>query len=248
MRHSWFRPLGEATNRRRLLRALVVLLVVATLGIGSYVGGRALTDRPSEGQAGSTETPVPEEVARPEPTRGTPTSRDGTLATRGAEPSATGTGQAETSSPTTPSLRATPTSPTASPTAGPASPTGNTSASPAADPSKEPSEEPSASQSPADPSASATPIDTTPPQTDVSGDFSAPGAALFAVSADEPATFACSLDGAAYAPCGAQLRLVDLAAGWHTLAVRATDLAGNTDPTPAQTRWHSDRSVIRPGG
>jgi hypothetical protein len=55
-----------------------------------------------------------------------------------------------------------------------------------------------------------------------------------AVSADEPASFVCSLDGGSYQPCGATTTFSDLDSGWHTLTVRATDQAGNTDPSPAQ--------------
>ena len=75
----------------------------------------------------------------------------------------------------------------------------------------------------------------------MSEDFPAPDAAHFTFSANEPATFTCSLDEAAYTSCGSPLRYLDLAAGWHTLAVRATDAAGNTDPTPAESSWHSDK-------
>jgi hypothetical protein len=34
--------------------------------------------------------------------------------------------------------------------------------------------------------------------------------------------------------------LSDLDPGWHTLAVQATDAAGNTDLSPAETRWHAN--------
>lgn len=61
--------------------------------------------------------------------------------------------------------------------------------------------------------------------------------ALFWLSADEAASFACSLDGAAYSPCDSPMRYSDLDPGWHTFAVRAVDAAGNADPSPARTRW-----------
>jgi len=47
------------------------------------------------------------------------------------------------------------------------------------------------------------------------------------------ATFACSLDGAAYAACTSPYTASALISGSHTFAVRATDAAGNTDATPA---------------
>jgi hypothetical protein len=75
----------------------------------------------------------------------------------------------------------------------------------------------------------------------VAEEFLAADATLFTLSANEPATFTCSLDDAAYAACGSRLRYLDLAAGWHTLAVRATDAAGNTDPSPAESTWHSSK-------
>jgi hypothetical protein len=61
---------------------------------------------------------------------------------------------------------------------------------------------------------------------------------VFTVGADEPATFQCSLDDAGYSPCGSPQSYEKLHPGWHTFSVRAVDLAGNTDPSPAQTRWH----------
>jgi hypothetical protein len=46
------------------------------------------------------------------------------------------------------------------------------------------------------------------------------------------ATFACSLDGAPFAPCTSPFTK-KLRRGAHTLAVRASDAAGNLNPTPA---------------
>src|SRR5207253_3058371 len=53
-------------------------------------------------------------------------------------------------------------------------------------------------------------------------------------------TFQCSLDGAAYASCTSPDALSGLSAGAHTFAVKATDQAGNTDPTPASYGWFVD--------
>jgi hypothetical protein len=55
---------------------------------------------------------------------------------------------------------------------------------------------------------------------------------VLALAADEPASFTCSLDGGAYQPCAETATFPDLDGGKHTLAARATDEAGNTDPTP----------------
>ena len=63
--------------------------------------------------------------------------------------------------------------------------------------------------------------------------------AVLTFSANEPASFACSLDGAAYASCTSPLHYADLDPGWHTFSVRATDTAGNVDASPATVRWHA---------
>jgi hypothetical protein len=85
-----------------------------------------------------------------------------------------------------------------------------------------------------------TTVDTTPPQTTItSGPASSTTAtgATFAFSASEPATFACSLDGAAATACTSPITYNGLAVGAHTFSVRATDLAGNADSTPAAWAW-----------
>ncbi|TLM60122.1 MAG: DUF1566 domain-containing protein, partial [Deltaproteobacteria bacterium] len=46
-------------------------------------------------------------------------------------------------------------------------------------------------------------------------------------TANEPATFTCSLDGADHAPCSSPFNFTDLANGEHLLVLRATDAAGN---------------------
>jgi hypothetical protein len=55
--------------------------------------------------------------------------------------------------------------------------------------------------------------------------------------ADEAATFECRIDAGAWAQCESPLELVGLAAGPHTLDVRATDAAGNVDDTEARAAW-----------
>lgn len=81
--------------------------------------------------------------------------------------------------------------------------------------------------------------DSTPPETTLL-QGPAPGATIgdptptFAFSASEPgSTFACRVDAAPLAPCASPATSAPLAAGAHTFEVRATDLAGNVDPTPA---------------
>lgn len=54
----------------------------------------------------------------------------------------------------------------------------------------------------------------------------------FEFTADEKATFTCSVDGGSWSSCSSGVTVDGLSAGWHTFAVRATDSAGNTDPSP----------------
>jgi hypothetical protein len=61
--------------------------------------------------------------------------------------------------------------------------------------------------------------------------------ATFEFSADEPATFECTLDGKQqFKPCTSPLT-VTVKKGRHSFEVRATDAAGNADPTPAFDSW-----------
>ena len=85
--------------------------------------------------------------------------------------------------------------------------------------------------------------DTTPPDTLI--ELSPPNpsgssSATFVFSATEAANFECQIDGAAYGPCTSPSALTGLGSGSHTFAVRAMDLAGNTDPTPAAFTWTID--------
>lgn len=82
--------------------------------------------------------------------------------------------------------------------------------------------------------------DTTPPDTTItSGPTGSTTAtdASFSFSATEPSAFQCELDGAAWSTCTSPQAYSGLAVGSHTFAVRATDTAGNVDPTPASQTW-----------
>ncbi|MBK8294354.1 MAG: Ig-like domain repeat protein [Solirubrobacterales bacterium] len=89
-------------------------------------------------------------------------------------------------------------------------------------------------------------LDATPPETTID---SGPGSRTndtepaFAFSSSEPtnATFECALDAGAWEACdsGAYTAAV-LADGEHTFKVRATDEAGNVDPTPASSTFTVD--------
>src|SRR5207247_810652 len=65
--------------------------------------------------------------------------------------------------------------------------------------------------------------------------------ASFTFAATEAgSTFQCALDGGGFAPCASPQTYSALASGNHTFQVRATDPAGNTDPTPASFTWTVD--------
>jgi hypothetical protein len=83
--------------------------------------------------------------------------------------------------------------------------------------------------------------DTTPPTTTID---SGPGAetastsASFTFTADEDgASFECALDGQGYTGCTSPTAYTGLSLGTHMFSVRATDPAGNTDPSPASLTW-----------
>ncbi|MBX0330345.1 right-handed parallel beta-helix repeat-containing protein [Oscillochloris sp. ZM17-4] len=66
------------------------------------------------------------------------------------------------------------------------------------------------------------------------------GSAVFRFKAEggqTPISFACSLDGAPFAPCSSPVAYHDLSAGRHTFQVRAVDADGLADPEPASRTW-----------
>ena len=85
------------------------------------------------------------------------------------------------------------------------------------------------------------PVDTTPPNTTItsapSGSITATSASLV-FSATESATFECRMDGGSWTACTSPKAYSGLALGAHTFDVRATDLAGNVDLTPASAAWN----------
>jgi hypothetical protein len=85
------------------------------------------------------------------------------------------------------------------------------------------------------------PADTSAPDTTItsgpSGSTTAMSASFAFDSTEAGSTFACKLDAGAYAACTSPKAYSGLAVGSHTMSVRATDPAGNTDPTPATRSW-----------
>ena len=67
--------------------------------------------------------------------------------------------------------------------------------------------------------------------------------AYFGFSSSDPtAIVECSLDFEGFSECETPHTVEDLLPGEHMLHVRAVDLAGNVDPTPATYRW----TIVRP--
>jgi hypothetical protein len=83
-------------------------------------------------------------------------------------------------------------------------------------------------------------IDRVAPDTMISGgppSTTTSTTATFFLLAEDNAFFETSLDGAPYAFVPTPQTLTGLAAGPHVLLARATDAAGNVDPTPATYAW-----------
>lgn len=84
-------------------------------------------------------------------------------------------------------------------------------------------------------------VDITAPETTItagpSGTVTSTTASFTFGSSEQYSVYECSLDGAAYSYCGSSKTYTNLAAGSHTLGVRAKDRAGNIDATPAVRTW-----------
>src|SRR5207245_1071790 len=84
----------------------------------------------------------------------------------------------------------------------------------------------------------------TPPDTTITAAppaRSTSSSASFSFTATEAgSSFACQLDASAFAACVSPQSYSGLTDGSHSFQVRATDPAGNTDPTPASYTWTVD--------
>ncbi|MBE2314859.1 putative metal-binding motif-containing protein [Solirubrobacter sp. CPCC 204708] len=95
-------------------------------------------------------------------------------------------------------------------------------------------------------------VDTTPPETAIPvghghGIETSQTDAYFEFASSEAGRFECRLDTAPFAACAAKLTLSGLADGPHTLEVRAVDVAGHRDPTPATRTWTITADLDRDG-
>ena len=90
-------------------------------------------------------------------------------------------------------------------------------------------------------------VDNIPPETSVDSGPSGTvndTSATFVFSSTEPdSTFECSLDAGAFESCVSGKVYSNLSNGSHDFEVRATDAAGNTDPTPASRSWTVDTTA-----
>ncbi len=93
-------------------------------------------------------------------------------------------------------------------------------------------------------------IDSIPPETTITsgptGTVDSSSAAFDFESDESNSTFECSLDSSPFQSCTSPVTYSGLGDGNHTFEVRATDEAGNTDPTPASQTWIADTSTPTP--
>ncbi len=87
-------------------------------------------------------------------------------------------------------------------------------------------------------------IDVTPPDTIITSNppsLTNQTVATFTFDSNESGTtFECSLDNSAFVACTSPRVYSGLSHGVHNFRVRAVDVAGNTDPTPAEYIWEVD--------
>ncbi len=89
--------------------------------------------------------------------------------------------------------------------------------------------------------------DSTPPDTSITDQPPATTtettASFSFESSEAGSSFECSLDGGAWVSCTSPKTYSSLSAGAHTFEVRATDAAGNVDPTPARVSFRVETVV-----
>lgn len=220
MRHRARRPFAT--------RALVVLGLTLGAGAGvfttvSSMGGEA---SPSAGSYSAPGSSAP---------TGAGSDGGGSLPETGGTTAGGGTGAEPSATPKT--------APTAAPSRRPSATGSLSPGMPSA-----PTGLPSVGGTSASTSQTSSPVsDRVAPETSLSSDHPTGRSAVFGFDANEPATFQCSLDGGAFESCVSPRRYTGLQPGWHTFSVRATDLAGNQDPSPAHLRWKATGQPAGPG-
>ncbi|HET7480034.1 MAG TPA: Ig-like domain-containing protein [Rubrobacteraceae bacterium] len=89
--------------------------------------------------------------------------------------------------------------------------------------------------------------DTVPPNTAIisgpTGTASNASATFELFASESGANFECKLDDGDFAACDSPKELTGLSDGTHTFQTRATDAAGNTDPSPATRTWTVDTTA-----
>ncbi len=89
--------------------------------------------------------------------------------------------------------------------------------------------------------------DLDPPNTIIDSDPGSltndPTATFTFSSTESGSSFECRVDSGGFAACGSPYTTAPLSDGEHSFRVRATDRAGNTDPTPAEHQFTVDRTA-----
>jgi hypothetical protein len=87
-------------------------------------------------------------------------------------------------------------------------------------------------------------VDTVAPDTTITagptGRVASQTAQLSFTSTEPGSRFTCSRDGGSWTACSSPVTYSKLSNGTRGVRVRATDAAGNTDPTPAERKWTVD--------
>jgi|GEM_PF-876769 len=94
------------------------------------------------------------------------------------------------------------------------------------------------------------PVDTTPPETSITGGptgtTTSTAASLTFNSSESNSSFECKLDAGSWAACTTPKGYTSLSVGSHQFSVRAKDATGNVDATPATRSWAVEEETVTP--